>query len=219
MAALRQTVQPGTTAKLRVEVETDPAETGRAGAFVLREAVLDVGGTATDLVADESWTMPAMVERAFRHSGAETASVTAAPVFSAGSGPAGEDAWDVTVDSAIGFQVGDHVRSAEQPDDEGQVYVILAIQDGTSILIHGKSGGCDIASGDTLEEVTPTGVYCGTFELEVDDYLDAGSPSGTLRVVVQTVATGDAPAFDAVETLSWTFDLTLDIGSRQYRAG
>lgn len=219
MAAVRQTVQPGTTARLRVEVETDPAETGRAGAFVLREAVLDVDGSATDLVADESWTMPAMVERAFRHSGAETASVTASPSFAAGSGPAGEDAWDVTVDSTVGFTVGDHVRAAEQPDDEGQVYTILSIPDGTSLLVHGKSGGCDIVSGDTLEEVTPTGVYCGFFELSVDDYLDAGSPSGTLRVVAQTVATGNAPAFDSVETLSWTFDLTLDIGSRQYRAG
>jgi hypothetical protein len=163
--------------------------------------------------------MPAMVERAFRHSGAETASVTAAPVFSAASGPLGEDAWDVTVDSTVGFTVGDHVRAANQPDDEGQVFIVLSIPDGTSMLVHGKSGGCDIISGDTLEEVTPTGVYCGTFELDVDDYLDAGSPTGQLRILAQTVATGDAPAFDAVETLTWTFDLTLDIGSRQYRAG
>lgn len=219
MAAVRQSVQPGTTAKLRVEVETDPAETGKAGAFVLREAVLDVDGTPTDLVADESWTMPAMVERAFKPSGAETASVTTAPTFSAGSGPSGEDAWDVTVDSTVGFTVGDHVRSAEQPDDEGQVFVILSIPDGTSLLVHGKSGGCDITSGDTLEEVTPTGVYCGTFELAVDDYLNAGSPTGQLRVLAQTVATGNVPKFDAVETLTWIFDLTLDIGSRQYRAG
>ena len=55
--------------------------------------------------------------------------------------------------------------------------------------------------------------------VDVDDYLDAGSPTGQLRILAQTVATGDAPAFDAVETLIWTFDLTLDIGSRQYRAG
>lgn len=219
MAAVRQTVQPGTVAKLRVEVETSPVETGKAGAFVLREAVLDVDGTATSLVTAESWVMPAMVERAFRHSGAETASVTAAPVFSAASGPLGEDAWDVTVDSTVGFTVGDHVRATNQPDDEGQVFIVLSIPDGTSMLIHGKSGGCDIISGDTLEEVTSTGVYCGTFELDVDDYLDAGSPTGQLRILAQTVATGDAPAFDAVETLTWTFDLTLDIGSRQYRAG
>lgn len=219
MAAVRQNVQPGTTARMRVEVTTDPAETGRAGAFVLREAVLDVDGTPTDLVADESWVMPTMVERAFRHSGAETASVTATPSFSAASGPQGEDAWTVTVDSTVGFNVGDHVRAAEQPDDQGQVYVVLSIPTGTTMKVHGKSDGCDIASGDTLEEVTPTGVYCGTFDLDVDSYLDAGSPSGALRITAQTVTTGDAPVFDSVETLTWTFDLTLDIGSRQYRAG
>lgn len=219
MAAVRQTVQPGTTAKLRVEVQTDPVETGRAGAFVLREAILDVDGVPTDLVTSESWVMPSMVERAFRHSGAETASVTATPTFSAASGPAGEDAWALTVDSTVGFTVGDHVRAAGQPDNQGQVYVVLVIPTGTTLKVHGKSGGCDIASGDTLEEVTPSGVYCGIFELGVDEYLDSGSPFGALRITVQTVATGEAPVFDTVETLTWTFDLTLDIGSRQFRAG
>lgn len=219
MAAVRQTVQSGTTAKLRVEVETSPAETGRAGAFALREAQLDVSGTVTDLVADASWTMPTMVERAFKPAGAETASVTVTPLFGAASGPAGEDAWDITVDSTVGFQVGDHIRAAGQPDDEGQVYVILQIPDGTSLIVHGKTGGCDIANGDTIEVVTPTGVYAGSFDFVVDDYLDAGNTTGQLRVIAQTVATGDAPTFDAVETLVWTFDLQLDIGSRAYRAG
>ena len=219
MATIRQSVQPGTTAKVTIEVETDPAETGRAGAFELREAVLSIDGVATDLIVDESWIMPTMIEMAFHPTAGETASVTADPTFAAASGPSGEDAWTVTVDSTVGFTVGDHTRSSLQPDGEGQVYVVLEIPSGTELLLHGKSGGCDIADGDTVEEVTPTGTYNGTFELGVDDYLDAGSSTGQLRVVVQTVATGDAPKFDSVETLVWTFDLTLDLGSRQYRAG
>ncbi len=219
MATVPKVVQPGTTAKLRIEMESSPAETGVAGAFALREAIITVDGEPTNLITDESWAMPTMVERAFRPSGGETASVTATPSFSSGSGPSGEDAWTLTVDSTTGFSVGDRVRAAEQPDYEGQVYVVLSIPSGTSMKIHGKTSGCDIANGDTLEEVTATGIYDGYFEFAVDDYLSAGSPDGQLRVLVQTVSTGNAPTFEVTETLSWTFDLTLDLGSRQYRAG
>ena len=216
---MRQQVQAGTTARLRIEVETSPAESGRAGAFVLREAVIDVDGTLTDLISEESWVMPPMVERAFRPSGGETASVTAVPSYSAGSGPDGENAWAITVDSSVGFSIGDLIRSAGQPDDQGQVYRILSVPSGTSVVIHGKSGGCDIVNGDTLEEVSATGLYCGSFSLTVDDYLDAGSTNGRIRILAQTIAEGVSPVFDTVETLVWTFDLTLDVGSRQYRAG
>lgn len=216
MPSIRQMVQPGTVAKLRIEIVTGPSETGRTGGFVLREAMIDVDGVTTNLT---SWTMPVMVERAFKLSGAETASVTASPSFSAGAGPIGEDVWDITVDSTVGFTVGDFIRAAVQPDNQGQVYRVLSIPDGTSLIVHGKISGCDIVNGDTVEEVTPTGIYTGAFDFVVDDFLDSGSTTGSLRVIAQTVDTGDAPAFDTVVTAVWNFDLQLDIGSRQYRVG
>lgn len=219
MAVVRQVVQPGTTAKLRVEMTTDPAQTGRSGAFVLQEAILDADGTVTDLTVSDDWVTPAMIERAFRPTGAATAAVTATPVFSSASGPSGEDAWVVTVDSTIGFEVGDLVRAAEKADSAGRTHSVLAIPDGTSLQLHGSSTAFDIADGDDIEQVTGTGVYAGLFEFDVDAHMNAAHPDAQLRVLIETTATGDTPKFDTAAVLAWTFDLSLDLGSRQYRAG
>lgn len=214
MSTIRQTVQPGTAARLRVEVDTDPSQVGKAGAFSLKEAVVTISGVASDL----GWLTPAMVERAYRDGGA-TAETDGDPVFTAGGGFSGENVWDITVDDSSSFVIGDFVRAQLQPDGQGAVYEVLDLPDGTTIVVHGPETGFDIADGDTVEVVEPTGVYVGYFDFIVDDYMNSGSTAAEIRVIMRTVATGDAPKFDVPSTLTWTFDLTLDVGSRQYVTG
>ena len=222
MSLVRQTVQPGTTVKLRVELDTTSVaeENGKAGAFLLQEAYLsDADGTVTDLESAQSWVAPAMVERAYAPAGNATAAVSGTPSYSAGGGPSSENIYIITVDDSSNFTVDDLVRAQAQPDGQGQVYKILAIPSGTIIHVHAKSGGMDVVSGDTLEEVTGTGVYVGSFSLPVSTYLDASKTVAEVRIVMTTVATGVDPKFAASQALVWTFALGLDVGSRPYQAG
>lgn len=216
---IRKSLVPGTTARAVVSFDaSDLNEFGKAGAFTLREARMVVGSDSTDMTASpHSWTMPPMVERAFRPSGGVTTSVTSSPVYSAGSGPDLENAWTIAVSSSTSFEVGDYVRAVGQGEGQGLVYKVLAKPTSTSIQIHAKSGGCDIVNGDTIEEVTPTGKYTGVFEFDVDDFLNAGSTGATLVVLASTVSTGSDPHFSSSQTLVWEFDFTLDIGARPYR--
>lgn len=214
MPTVRQTVQPGTTARLRVEVETDPVESGKVGAFSLKESVVTVSSVASDL----AWSAPAMVERAYYDSGA-TAETDGDPEFVEGGGSDGEDVWVMVVDDSSSFVVGDFVRARMQPDGEGCVYEVLNVPDGVSIMVHGPELGFDIVDGDTIEVVEPTGVYAGYFDFSVDDYMNSGSTSAEIRVIIRTKSAGNAPKFNTSSVLTWTFDLTLDVGSRQYTAG
>lgn len=222
MSLVRQNVQPGTTASLRIQVDTASVseENGKAGAFVLREAILSsADGTVVDLVATASWVAPAMVERAYFITGDATAEVSGAPAYSAAAGPSSENIYIVTVDDSSDFEVGDFVRAQAQPSGQGQVYKVLAIPSGTLMHLHCKSGGCDIVDGDTVEEVQPLGTYVGSFDFPVSTYLDAGNSTAELRLIITTVATGADPKFASSSELTWTLGLELDIGSRAYRAG
>ena len=223
MPLIRQEVQPGTTHRLRIEVETTPAQTGRAGAFALQEAVLTVGsGSPVDMtgLATNPWTTPAMPERAYpQPTSPASATVTGTPVFASGAGPGGEDVYDIPVASSAGWSVNDFTRAADQPEGEGQVYKVLQVPDGTTLRVHCKSGGMDIVSGDTLEEVIPLGVYVGFFDLVIDDYLNAGNTQAQLVLSMMLVNDGgNDPEFDSESVVTWTFSLTLDV-DRAYRAG
>ncbi len=221
MTLRRVTVQPGTTARLRIEVETDPAESGKAGAFELKEAVLSpAGGSPVDLMSLAApWVAPAMIERAYPTPSGGSASVTADPTYSAGGGPTGENVYIVDVDDSSDFTVADISRAADQGEGEGQGYEVLEIPDGTHLHLHAKQAGFDIIDGDTVEGVEATGVYVGYFELDVDDYLSAAVTTAELHIVMVTVATGDDPKFNTAQTLTWTFSLELDLAGRGYKAG
>jgi len=217
MALHRLRVQPGTVALLRIELDTTSLvkESGKAGAFSLREAYAE----NINLKSAESWSDPVMVERAHPTSVSVEASVTGVPVFSSNAGPDDENVYIIPVDDSSSFSVGDFVRAKDQPEGSGQVFEIVAIPSGTIIRVHAKQANFDIEDGDTVEKVEPTGVYVGSFEFPVDGYLNAGSISSAVRVIVTTINTGDNPRFNSVQTLVWTFDLELDVGSRLYRAG
>lgn len=216
MPLIRRSVQVGTTARLRMEVDTSDAEqNGKAGAFTLKEGIVSAGDVATDLSA----TMPVMVERAYPTDSGASTSVTGTPTYTAGGGPSGENVYDVPVSDSSGFTVGGYVRASGQPDGEGQVYEVLDKPDGTTVQVHCKSGGMDVVNGDTLEEVTPTGVYVGYLPFVVDTYMNASKPTGEVRLIVTTVATGDDPKFSTSSELVWTFDLELETSLRPFRAG
>jgi hypothetical protein len=218
VTAIRQDVQPGTTARLRVEVATSPAQLGRAGAFDLKEAFITVDGVPTDLeLAAAPFTTPSMVERAYGD-GVATASLTGPPVYVAGGGPGAENVYNLPVASSAGYAALQYTRGVGQPEGQGQVYKVVDVPDGTTVQVHAKDAGMDIVNGDSIETVVSNGEYAGFFDLPVDTYMNPGSTSAEVRVVVGLTTGGVDPAFDSADTLSWTFGLTLDV-DRAYRAG
>jgi hypothetical protein len=207
-------VQPGATHIVEVAVATNPPTHGRVGAFRFDEAKISVGSTVTDLSA---LTMPKMVEQATFISGNASTGVTGAPVFVDGAGS--DDTYEIPVSSSAAFVVGDYVRARSQPSDEGHVYEIVSIPDGTTLVVHSPEAGFDIEDGDTVEEVTPSGRYVGHLSLAVDTYLSISAQSGRLRLAATTVSSGDAPKFDSSVSIGWTRTLELDLSGLDFRTG
>lgn len=221
MPAVRETVQFGTTHRLQISVETSPAESGKVGAFSLKEFKAWSGDTNTDLIAGIPAEPPSLLtERA--HGTGTTTSVSAV-LNSAGGGPAGENIVILTVTSSASFSVGDYIRKQGVDEPDGEVYKIVQIPDGTHIRAWISGAGSEIIPGDVIEEVVPTGTYVGYLDLVVDDILTAGSPTGEVRVVLQTLdvaLTGvENPSFSSSELLSWTFSIEADVTGRGFRAG
>jgi hypothetical protein len=216
MTVRAEPVQAGTTHRLSLLMETSPAESGKPEAFLLQEAMLTVGSTVTDLEVAESWVAPKMSEVAYPVGG-EEAALTAFPVYGAGSGGGGENIHTLTVDDSSPFSSGDYLRAKDK--GASHVYEVLTVPDGTTITIHAGTGNFDIEDGDTVEQVTPTGVYCGELLLPVDTYFSAGQPLGSLRLVMTTVDTGDDPIFSAAVALTWVVSFSLDLAGRAFRVG
>ena len=218
MTVREEIIQFGTSYRVQLETTTSPAELGKAGAFLLQEASLKIGSVVTDLIA-AGWTVPAMVESAFATTPTAEASVTAVPTFSAGGGPVSENIYIIQVDSSAPFTVGEYVRGKGKIDGEGRVHEILAIPDGTHIHVHSSTTAFDIVNGDTVERVTPTGVYTGALALDVDTYFTATDFSGELKIIQTTVDAGADPIFSGVNNLVWTFSLKTDLAGRGFKAG
>lgn len=212
-------VEPGGTVVLRLRVETSPVEIGRAGMFLLREAIGTFGDTIVDMADVHSWDGLGLSEQGYASDGGASSVAQDDPVYSAGSGPVGEDAWLIEVASSVDFQVGDHVRASGKGDGACHIYEVLAVPDGTHIQVWCPSGAMTIENGDTVEQCEGSGVYSGTLSFLASDHLDAGVVSGQVRVVMTTVAAGDGPVFDSERVLSWTFDVMLLLGQTPYRTG
>lgn len=214
MTVVRDTIQAGVIHRLSLSMESSPVESGKAGAFDLKEATLVVGATETDLVT-AGWTTPDMVEVAYGVTG--TASVTSAPVYAAAGGPSSENVYNIPVDDSSPFLAGEFLRA--QSNGSTYVYEVLAVPDGTTIQVHAASADFAVINGNVVEQVTATGVYVGSLSLVVDTYFTVGQPTGELRIVMSTVASGDDPVFSTAEDLVWVFSLSLDIAGRPFRVG
>lgn len=215
MPVRQETVQIGTIHRLMLEVTTDPAELGKAAGFLLRETIITVGSTRTNL----GLSTPKMVERAHAPSSPNEAATDGTPAYSAGLGPMGENVYIVTVDDSSPFSVGMYVRAKNQPAGQGIVHEVLAIPDGITMHLHSSTGDFDIVDGDTVEEVTPSGVYIGVVELDVDIYLGVSTPTAELHAVMDTENTGNDPVFTVIQQLNWTWALELDLTGRGFTAG
>lgn len=206
----RLMVNPGETLSAEVVIATSAVESGKVGALSITEAFLSIAGVSESLMSE---TLVDFVELATPVVSGASATVSGTPTYSAGGGPSSENIYVVTVSSSTGFVVGDYVRGADQPDGQGGVYKILAIPDASTLHLHCGSGDMDIVSGDTVEEVNPTGMYRGAIEFDVDDYLDIASPGGRLSLVVTARSTGDDPAFAAAAYIGFTRTVMLDVSA------
>jgi hypothetical protein len=110
--------------------------------------------------------------------------------------------------------VGDFVRAANKVGG-GQVYKVLDKPTNTSVQLHCADGYEDIADGDTLEEVTATGVYTCVLNLDSGDLPSPENPYGVIAVDATTVIAGDGPVFERKYALSWTRTVELELG-RQF---
>ena len=224
MTAKQEQVQPGTQHQLHVELVTDPVESGKVGSIIIEEFVLKM--VVSDDVNDLEALLPGalinagMVETAFFPVGNATAALTIPPTFSSGGGPMGEDICILTVDDSSGFIVSDFLRARDRGHGLGHAYEILALPSGTVIHVHcGALADLDVADGDTVEEVTPSGVYVGNFEVDADTFFKVTDPRGEARLSVTTKITGNGPTFSSANHLTWAWSLSLDLTGRGFRAG
>lgn len=211
-------VQLGVSHQVNLALQTSAPVNGKAGAFTLESAKLTVGATVNDLVVD-GLTMPEMIELGRATPGGGSAATTGTPTFVAGGGPSSEDVYSIPVDNSAVFSVGEFLRGRDKPAGQGHVHEILDIPSGTEIVVHASSVNFDIVNGDTVEQVDPSGIYVGFFDLDVDAYISASDPSGQLEVVVSTVTTGDAPKFTNDTQLIWRRAIELDLSGRGFRTG
>jgi hypothetical protein len=200
----------GQNQTVTVQVQTTPSASGKTDAIVFRRA--HVAGT------DLSVTAGKFIELASRPNGGHTTSVTSTPTYTDASGPDGENAISVPVTNSAGFAVGGYVRAANRSGG-GRVHKVLQLIDGTHVRLHAASDGYDIANGDTLEEVIPTGIYSCAVVID-----DADCPSAAARAVevvieAYTNTSGNSPKFERECGLSWRRLLYLDSSALRVVSG
>lgn len=210
--------QKNTSRRVGLIFKTDPPTYGKPLGFSVQEAVLSIGSTAHDLISDGE-TISDFVESAL--GSATTASVTSDPTL----GTWGVDSLrsaTVPVDDSSALFDGDYVRASGKAIGEGHVYEILEVPDAFSIVVWLDTlqpAKFDIADGDTIEKVTPSGVYTGYLDLTVNDYLDSTTPSASLIVTGEAVVEDKAPGFPTSEKVTWHRVIELDLSGRGFRAG
>lgn len=204
-------VQPGTVHVMELAAITDPPQYGKSESFDFTRISISVDGTVTEIAVE-----PVMVEAASATlSGAITA-VTSDPVSSPGGGPDGEDVYDIPVTSSLSFAIGSFIRARDQASGQGRVYEVIDTPDLSTLQVLAST--IDIADGDTVEQVDPTGRYYAYLSIDVDEYLSIEAQSGQVMVEASALMTGPVP-FDATTTLFWSKILELDLVGFNFRAG
>lgn len=138
-------------------------------------------------------------------------SVTGAPVFTADSGPADEDAWVVPVTTSTHFNVGDYLRV--RGVYRSRVFKVLAKPSMSSVQILGGSDAVDFTDGDEIERVIPSGVYEAVVDVPTSALLDIARPRGFIRVEAQVYEGSAGTGFAAATSVAWTRSLNIDQGS------
>lgn len=158
-------------------VRVAAGERGKHGAVRIQRAVLvrQDGTTATKTPGDTI-----LREQATAVSPAVTGTVGSNPTFSSGGGTGGKDVYSVPLGTGEGtdFAQGDFIRSTT---GNGGVYEVDSVT-GDTLKVFAGQNELDIGNGNTIETVTPEGVYGGTVEVS---YSDLQGLNGTLEVVVQ----------------------------------
>lgn len=148
--------------QLLVSVTTQAAESGKHGAMQITRATLSrPDGTSTALTP----TSTIMREEANATSTPWTGGVVSTPSVTTGTG--GKAAYSITVGTTTGLSAGQYVRSTAA--GLTGVYQVDAISSGTVLRVFAAPGELDIASGATIERVTPETWYSSTVPVDYDD--------------------------------------------------
>ena len=192
-------------------------ESGRAGAIEIASAQLTVGSTVTDLM--ETDLSYAVSEAASPTDSGHSTELIGPPVYVAGGGPGGQNAWTLPVVDSSGFTVGDVIKTFNKGFPGGSTYLVLDLPNGTEVQVHAASDQMDIVDSDTIIEVDGTGDYVLSMQFDVDQYLTPQSPTGDLVLVIKTVAVANDPSFTAQSTLTRDFNFELDLTGQAFRTG
>lgn len=213
-------VIPGFNTRLSFSMATDPPVSGLPGSFSLVDMSLAVGSDVADYAdLTDDYSLPKFAERTVPASGGASTTVSGTPSFSSAGGPAGEDVYVITVASSASFSVGNLVRALETDDRGRHAFRVLQKPSPTTMKVHCSTGTMDVVSGDTLVEVTGTGVYDGILDLTTDDYLSAADQSGRFQMSLATVTAGNGPAWQNTTVVAFVVELSLNASIFDYGTG
>jgi hypothetical protein len=177
-----------------ISATANASEYGKHGACVITRATLTrPDGTSSSLTP----TSAIMREEATATSTPWSGTVAGTP--SAGTGTSGKATYTITVASTSGLAGGQYVRS--QASGLGGVYQVDTVLSGTQFKIFCAPGELDIATGATVERVTPEGWYRGTVPVLYTDLLDqACDLEIEVDLLTNTTRTSTYPVFTSASS-------------------